>query len=174
MSENTNINSQVTSKEVGANAPTSSAKKNLTNKDIIVVKALVPFVCYSCPSTHDSFLWADTGDTQEMTFAQLKIMAQRHRRYFTEKWLIPLNDEAINKLQLKEVFNKNFDMRKDMKSLYGNDVNMVKSKISYVAESDLEALKSKIIDATKQGKIVNIKILRVLEARFDLELMDLI
>ena len=155
-------------------AKDKTVEKVLAAKDIIIVKSLVPMVFYTCPVTHDSFFWYDIGETQELTFAQLKTIAQQHRRFFTEKWIIPLNDEAIGKLQLKDIFNVNFDLRRDMKLLYNGSIDQVREKLEHVAEDDYEPLKAKIIKATKAGKIDNVKILRLLEKHFDIELMDLV
>ena len=61
-----------------------------------------------------------------------------------------------------------------MKLLYGNDVDAVKDKICYVTEKDKPEVIEKIKNAVKQGKIVNIKIIRLLENEFEIDLMDLI
>lgn len=147
-------------------------KKNFKDTDKIIVKALVPNVHYTCPKTLDYFNWAEVGDEQEMTFAQLKIMKIKHRNYFTKKWLYIENETALDLLGISDIFAVKFT-RTDMKLLYGNDVEAVKDKICYVTEKDKPEVIEKIRNAVKQGKIVNIKIIRLLENIFNIDLMEL-
>lgn len=147
-------------------------KKNFKDTDKIIVKALVPNVHYTCPKTLDYFNWAEVGDEQEMTFAQLKIMKIKHRNYFTKKWLYIENETALDLLGISDIFAVKFT-RTDMKLLYGDDVNAVKDKICYVTEKDKPEVIEKIRNAVKQGKIVNIKIIRLLENIFNIDLMEL-
>ena len=147
-------------------------KKNFKDTDKIIVKALVPNVHYTCPKTLDYFNWAEVGDEQEMTFAQLKIMKIKHRNYFTKKWLYIENETALDLLDISDIFAVKFT-RTDMKLLYGNDVEAVKDKICYVTEKDKPEVVEKIRNAVKQGKIVNVKIIRLLENEFEIDLMEL-
>ena len=147
-------------------------KKNFKDTDKIIVKALVPNVHYTCPKTLDYFNWAEVGDEQEMTFAQLKIMKIKHRNYFTKKWLYIENETALDLLDISDIFAVKFT-RTDMKLLYGNDVEAVKDKICYVTEKDKPEVIEKIRNAVKQGKIVNVKIIRLLENEFEIDLMEL-
>ena len=151
----------------------NTTAKSIRDNDKVIVKALVPNVHYTCPKTLDYFNWAEVGDTQEMTFAQLKIMKNKHQGYFTKKWLYPKNETVLNKLGIDDIFAVKFT-KNDIKLLYGNDVDAVKDKISYVTETDKPEVIEKIKNAVKQGKIVNIKIIRLLENEFEIDLMDLI
>lgn len=154
-------------------AQKTTTAKSIRDDDIIIVKSLVPNVHYTCPKTLDYFNWAEVGDEQEMTFAQLKIMKNKHKGYFSKKWLYPKNETVLRKLGIDEIFAVKFT-RTDMKLFYGNDVDAVKEKICYVTENDKPELIEKIKNAVKQGKIVNIKIIRFLENEFEIDLMDLI
>ena len=42
----------------------------------IQVQSLVPVVCYSCPVTFEYFSWLEIGDTQEMTYKQIRSKQQ--------------------------------------------------------------------------------------------------
>ena len=101
-------------------------------------------------------------------------MKNKHSGYFTKKWLFPQNDSALKKLGIDDIFAGKFDEKKDMKLFYGDDVEAVREKLSYIAPENKENIGNKVIKAVKQGKIVNIKILRLLEKELDVELMDLV
>jgi hypothetical protein len=170
------LNKNVENPEIGAagETPAAPATSPTLNDDTkIIVKALVPAVYYTCSKTFDTFAWVEVGDTQEMTYLQLKLMKAKHPRYFTEKWLLPCDDEALNKLNLTSVY-RNTLSRGDMKILYGSDVQAAEDLLSGLSDDALTELTQKVKNAVKNGKIVNIKIIRLLEKQLGVELMKLV
>lgn len=150
-----------------------TAAKSIRDNDVIVVKSLVPNVYYTCSKTLDTFSWADVGDAEEMTFAQLKVMKNKHGGYFTKKWLYPEDDMARKKLGIDSIFATTFE-KKDMRLLYGNDVTAVKEKLHYIPAEEKAAYIKRVQTDVKQGKITNVKIIRLLEKELDISLMDLV
>lgn len=149
------------------------AEQILHDDTKITVQSLVPWVCYTCPITFETFSWLEVGDTQEMTYKQLRIMNAKHSRYFTEKWLKPLNDDVLNKLKIKKYFENNLS-RGDVKLLCGNDAGAAEQMLINLNPEAKTALAKKAIKAAKDGKISNIKIIRLIEKNLDVEIMDLI
>ena len=154
-------------KKSGA-APPSPALKDDTK---VTVRALVPAVYYTCLKTMDSFAWEEVGDEQEMTYMQIKTMKAKHPRYFTEKWLLICNDEVLKKLNLTNVFAGKVT-REDMKKFYGSDVGAAKELLAGLSDDAKAGLVEKVINGVKNGKIENIKIIRLLEAQLGIELMQ--
>ena len=148
------------------------AKKIFKDTDKIIVKALVDNVHYTCPKTFEYFHWENARDEQEMTFEQVKLMKVKHKNYFTNKWLFIEDEAVLDALGISDIFAVKFT-RADMKLLYGNDVDAVKDKICYVTEKDKPEVIEKIKNAVKQGKIVNIRIIKLLERTFNIDLMEL-
>lgn len=149
------------------------ADKILDDDTKITVQSLVPVVCYSCPITFETFVWVEVGDTQEMTFKQLRIMNTKHPRYFTDKWLKPLNDDVLEKLKLKKYFENNLS-RGDLKLLFGNDVAAVEEMLTNLNPDAKSELAKKAVKAAKDGRINNVKIIRLIEKHLGVEIMDLI
>lgn len=139
----------------------------------ITVQALVPVVCYSCPVTFETFNWMEVGDTQEMTYKQIRIMSVKHPRYFSERWLKPLNDDVLEKLKLKRFFESNLT-RGDLKLLCGNDVKAVEELLANLNSDAKSELAKKAVKVAKDGKINNIKIIRLIEKYLGVEIMGLI
>lgn len=167
--ENKNLNP-----DNGAAEQIAPATSNVLNDDTrIVVEARVSAVYYTCPVTFETFSWLEVGDTQEMTFKQLRIMNTKHPRYFSEKWLKPLNDDVLEKLKLKKYFENNLS-RGDLKLLFGNDVGAVEELLINLNPDAKSELAQKAVKAAKNGKISNIKIIRLIEKYLDVEIMDLI
>ena len=139
----------------------------------ITVQALVINICYTCPITFETFNWMEIGDTQEMTYKQIMIMSVKHPRYFSEKWLKPLNDEVLEQLKLKKFFENNLS-RGDLKLLFGNDVGAVEEMLTNLNPDSKAELAPKAVKAAKDGKISNIKIIRLIEKHLGVEIMELI
>lgn len=139
----------------------------------ITVQSLVPVVCYSCPITFEYFSWLEVGDTQEMTYKQIRIMSVKHPRYFSEKWIKPLNDDVLEKLKLNKYFESNLS-RGDLKLLFGNDVAAVEEMLTNLNPDSKAELAPKAVKAAKDGKISNVKIVRLIEKNLCVEIMDLI
>lgn len=160
-------------------APAAPEENKITNPvklgddTVITVKALVPKVYYTCPVTHDVFAWEEVGDTQDMTFKQLKTMKAKYSRYLTDKWILPQNDEAIKKLGLDKVYGEKLTIQ-DRILLRGNDVDAVAELISKLNNDGRTELARYAEKSAKEGKLVNIKIIRLLEEQLDIELMQLV
>ncbi|MBQ3543549.1 MAG: hypothetical protein IJA34_00955 [Lachnospiraceae bacterium] len=155
------------------NIDVTATAKTIKDSDKIVVKSLKPNVYYTCPKTMDTFIWAEVGEVQSMTFAQIKLMKNKHKGYFTKKMLYPQNEAAIEKLGLNKIFAIKFE-RKDWQVLFGNNVEEAREKIGFVPASERAAFIKKVENYVKQGRIVNIKIIKLLEKEFDVELMSLV
>ena len=147
--------------------------KILNDDTKITVQALVPFVYYTCPVTFETFSWLEVGDTQEMTFKQLRIMNTKHPRYFTEKWLLPNNEVVLKKLHLDKIYATKVN-RSDMKLFCGDNIKDVDELLSGLDSNAKTELTPKIVKYVKDGKIANVKMIRLLEKKLGVELMDLV
>ncbi len=145
----------------------------LNDETVIVVEARVPAVYYTCPITFETFSWLEVGDKQEMTYKQLRIMNAKHPRYFTEKWLLPCNNAVLKKLNLEKVYAKKVN-RTDMKKLYGSNIGDVEELLSQLGSAAKADLIPRVVKYVKDGKIANVKIIRLLEKQLRVELMDLV
>lgn len=166
--ENKNLNPDEAAEQA------ASATSNVLNDDTrIVVEARVPAVYYTCPVTFETFSWLEVGDTQEMTFKQLRIMNTKHPRYFTEKWLLPNDGTVMKKLHLDKIYATKVN-RADMKRFCGGDIKDVEELLSGLDSNAKTELTPKIVKYVKDGKITNVKMIRLLEKQLNVELMDLV
>ena len=110
---------------------------------------------------------------EQMTYKQIRIMSVKHPRYFSEKWLKPLNDEVLDKLKLKRFFENNLS-RGDLKLLFGNDVAAVEEMLVNLNPDAKTELANKAVKSAKDGKINNVKIIRLIEKHLDVEIMKLV
>ena len=98
-------------------------------------------------------------------------MSVKHPHYLSERWLKPLNDEVLEKLKLKRFFESNLS-RGDLKLLCGNDAGAVEELLTNLNPDAKQKLAKKAIKAAKDGKINNVKIIRLIEQYLGVEIMD--
>ena len=170
------IEEKTTEESVVEKAETKTVAKEartVKDTDIVTVKSLVSNVHYTCPKTNDYFVWHDEGEEQEMTVAQLKVMKNQHNGYFSKKFLYPKDEAVLKKLNLQDYFKVKFG-RGDMKLLYGDDVEVAKEKVMTIPDDEKDAFIVKVKKAVKDGKIANVKIIRMLERELGIDLMVLV
>ena len=148
------------------------AKKIFKDTDKIIVKALVDNVHYTCPKTFEYFHWENARDEHEMTFEQVKLMKVKHKNYFTNKWLFIEDEAVLDALGISDIFAVKFT-RADMKLLYGNDVDAVKEKLCYITKKEEPEVIEKIKNAVIKGMVIDIRIIKLLERTFNIDLMEL-
>ena len=158
--------------ENGAVKSAPAASTAIKDDTVISVKALVPNVFYTCDKTYDSFAWFEVGDLQEMTYQQLKTMKAKHPRYFTEKWLVPCSDDVIKKLGLTDIYKRAFKTA-DMRLLYdGTNLKEIEDLLSGLTDTAIAGLTQNVVKAVKNGKIDKVQVIRLLEKKLGIELMQ--
>ena len=84
---------------------------------------------------------------------------------------MPLNEEVVKKLKIDELYVN--ELRKeDLKKFYSNNYEEAEVFIDTLNGELLEMLKDKIIKAVKTGTITNAKMIRLLERKLDVDLMQ--
>lgn len=170
------IEEKATDKPVEEKTETKSVAKEartVKDTDIVVVKSLKNNVHYTCPKTNDYFVWPDEGSEEKMTVAQLKVMKNQHNGYFSKKFIYPKDEAVLKKLNLQDYFKVKFG-RGDMKLLYGDDIEVAKEKVMTIPDDEKDAFIVKVKKAVKDGKIANVKIIRMLERELGIDLMVLV
>lgn len=147
--------------------------KSISDADVFNVRSLVPNIHYTCSKTQDYYIWSEVGDENQMTFSQLKVMKNKHIGYFSKNWLMIMDDNASKKLGVDKYYLDGFT-NKDYRILYGSDVEKVEKKLAYISDEEKEKMAKKIITSVSNGDIQNVKIIRLLEKAFDIDLMDLV
>ena len=100
-------------------------------------------------------------------------MNTKYPRYFTEKWLLPNDGTVMKKLHLDKIYTTKVN-RADMKRFCGDDIKDVEELLSGLDSNAKTELTPKIVKYVKDGKIANVKMIRLLEKKLGIELMDLV
>lgn len=166
-----------------ATAPTkrTSRRKNtrqsddvedaLSDSDMIEVESLIPNVVYEDSRTGNYYEWSEIGHCEDMAFDEIKNMHRKHKTYFTDMWLKPLDERVIKKLGLSRTYDK-YDFLVDESNYTNDHIDEVLDGLSSAPASLKIAIVNRIKDMVADGTVSDIKVVRKLEKRLDIDLIS--
>lgn len=143
----------------------------LEDSDEIEVVSLVPNVSYKDSKTLDMYEWNEIGHSEYMTFDTLKNLWRSHKGYFKNLWLKPMDDRVINKFGLTKTFEKYEYLMEGSnytKKNIGAICNAIKETPNGLKFSVCNKVKNLVID----GEISDVSVIRTLEDRLNIDLID--
>ena len=153
------------------NKKKNAKREPLNDYDEIEVVSLIPNVSYKDSKTHDFYEWDKVGHVEYMTVEVLKNLWRSHKGYFRNMWLKPNDERIITQFGLNKIYDK-YDFLMD-------ESNYTKKNIDTICETIVNApnaLKSSLYDKVKNlvidGSITDVSIIRKLENRLKIDLID--
>ena len=139
--------------------------------DEIEVVSLVSNVSYKDRVTGDMYEWDEAGHIERMTVETLDNMWRNNKGYFNNLWLKPNDERVIKRFSLAKKFEK-YEYLMD-------GSNYTKKNIGEICKAIVEtpiALKLSICDKVKSlvvnGEITDVFVIRELEKRLKIDLID--
>lgn len=146
-------------------------REPLNDLEEIEVVSLIPNVSYKDSNTGDFYEWDEIGHVEYMPVSVLKNLWRGYKGYFRNMWLKPNDDRIINQFGLTKIYDK-YDFLMD-------ESNYTKKNIDTICETIVNApngLKASLYDKVKNlvinGDITDISIIRKLENRLKIDLID--
>lgn len=146
-------------------------KEELKDTDDIEVVSLVPNVSYKDSKTLDMYEWDKVGHVEYMTFEVLKNMWRNNKGYFKNLWLKPNDDRVINKFGLTKTFEK-YEYLMDADNYTKKNVNALCDAISNTPNGLKFAICDKIKSMVVNGEVTDASVLKALEKRLNIDLID--
>lgn len=143
----------------------------LVDSDMIEVESLIPNVVYEDSRTGNYYEWSDIGHCEDMTFDEVKNMHRKYKTYFNDMWLKPLDERVIKKLGLSRTYDK-YDFLVDESNYTNDHIDDVLDGISSAPTSLKIAIVNRIKDMVADGTVSDIKVVRKLEKRLDIDLIS--
>lgn len=143
----------------------------LSDSDMIEVESLIPNVVYEDSRTGNYYEWSEIGHCEDMAFDEIKNMHRKHKTYFTDMWLKPLDERVIKKLGLSRTYDK-YDFLVDESNYTNDNIDEVLNGISSAPASLKIAIVNRIKDMVADGAVSDIKVVRKLEKRLDIDLIS--
>lgn len=143
----------------------------LEDSDEIEVVSLIPNVVYEDERTGNYYEWEKIGHCEDMTFDEIKNMHRKYKAYFNDMWLKPLDERVIKKLNLARNYEK-YDYLMDEKNYTAKNIDEVLDGISSVSNGLKISIITRLKDMVAEGLISDIKVIKKLEDRLDIELIS--
>ena len=168
--ENVNEEEKKTTKTVKKTVNEEKQEK-LMDSDEIEVVALVPNVSYKDSKTGDMYEWDAVGHIELMTFDTLKNMWRLHKGYFRNMWLKPNDARVINQFGLTKVFEKH-EYLMDASNYTKKNIKSICEAISETPNSLKFSICDKVKNMVVSGEVTDIFVIKELEKRLNIDLID--
>lgn len=149
----------------------ADVEDTLSDSDMIEVESLIPNVVYEDNRTGNYYEWEEIGHCEDMTFDEVKNMHRKYKTYFNDMWLKPLDERVIKKLGLSRTYDK-YDFLVDESNYTNDHIDEVLDGISSAPTSLKIAIVNRIKDMVADGTVSDIKVVRKLEKRLDIDLIS--
>lgn len=149
----------------------ADVEDTLSDSDMIEVESLIPNVVYEDSRTGNYYEWSEIGHCEDMTFDEVKNMHRKHKTYFNDMWLKPLDERVIKKLGLSRTYDK-YNFLVDESNYTNDNIDEVLDGISSAPASLKIAIVNRIKDMVADGTVSDIKVVRKLEKRLDIDLIS--
>ncbi len=143
----------------------------LSDSDVIEVMSLIPNVVYEDNRTGNCYKWEEIGYCEDMTFDEVKNMHRKYKTYFNDMWLKPLDERVIKKLGLARTYEK-YDFLVNESNYTSAHIDEVLDGLSSAPASLKIAIVNRIKDMVADGTVSDIKVVRKLEKRLDIDLIS--
>lgn len=143
----------------------------LSDSDMIEVMSLIPNVVYEDNRTGNYYEWEEIGHCEDMTFDEIKNMHRKYKTYFNDMWLKPIDDRVVRKLGLSRTYEK-YDFLVDESNYTNDHIDEVLDGLSSAPASLKIAIVNRIKDMVADGTVSDIKVVRKLEKRLDIDLIS--
>lgn len=146
-------------------------KEELKDADEIKVISLVPNVSYKDSKTLDMYEWDKVGHVEYMTFETLKNLWRNNKGYFKNLWLKPNDDRVINKFGLTKTFEK-YEYLMEASNYTKKNIGSICNAISETPNGLKFAICDKVKNLVVNGELTDVHVIRELEKRLDIELIN--
>lgn len=147
--------------------------KQLKDKDKIKVISLIPNVSYLDKRTGDEYEWEESEQIEVLEYSVIRDMWKNYKSYFKNYWLKPLDDRVIQELGLSKLY-KDYDFVMDDANYTKENIESICEKYGNAPRQLKPSICNRIKTLVKEGKISNVKIIRTLENKLDVDLISLI
>lgn len=169
--ENDVVNAVETMGEENKNVVKKVIKEELKDTDEIEIVSLVPNVSYKDSKTFDMYEWDEVGHVEPMSFETLKNMWRNNKGYFKNLWLKPNDDRVINKFGLTKTFEK-YEYLMDASNYTKKNINALCEAISDTPNGLKFAICDKIKSMVVNGEVTDASVLKAIEKRLNIDLID--
>lgn len=139
-------------------------KKRKIERDelITVMNYTTGKVVYRSPKTGAELVFYEFGDTDEIEFGELITMKNAYRRYLTEPWLFIFDEDVIDHLGLKQVY-ENLLRPEEVDRFFYLPLNKMKNILEKAPLGLKDLIASKAARKIKEGTLDSVSKIKLIE-----------
>lgn len=143
----------------------------LNDSDEIEVISIIPNVSYKDSKTLDMYEWDVAGHVEYMSFETLKNLWRSNKGYFKNMWLKPNDDRVINKFGLTKTFEK-YEYLMNASNYTKKNIGKICDSIANTPNGLKIAICDKVKDMVVNGEVSDVTVIRALENRLNIDLIE--
>lgn len=151
----------------------ANREEKLLDTEEIAIESLVPNVSYKDSKTGDDYDWDEVGHIEYLTVETLKNMWRSYKGYFRNMWLRPLDDRVIKQFGMGKFFSE-YDCLLNADYYTRENLPTILTQIAKSPTPLKTSIINRIHSFVKDGELTDVKVLRDIEKRFDLDLISLL
>lgn len=162
MEDKEKIESQEVKKKRKINKDEVVTCKNITNGTLI----------YVSKKTGAEYLMEGYGTTELFDVGELITMKSSHSRILTEPWMVIEDDDVIDFLGLRSVYDKISVPLDKIDNFFEKSVNQMKSALKVAPNGIKTLIASRAKTLMDEGKLDSINKIRLIESTLNITLLD--
>lgn len=139
------------------------------NELICTRSAVEGRLTYISPKTGMTVIWENTGAEEYIEFSELVTMKASRSRFLTEPWLIIEDEEVIEYLGLKHLYNSIVDPDEVDDFLITANHRTLSKKIENMPTGTKRLLSDRARKLIKDERLNDLRVIRVLEEKLNVE-----
>lgn len=146
-------------------------KRQIDKSDSVTVRSVVNNdLIYVSRRSHITIEWAEYGDEQYVEVGELMTMKSSQPKFLTEPWLIIEDEDVVEFLGLKSVYDKLIPIENIEKFLLNTKPEVIEEQLKMAPRGMKDLVVDKAREMVENDKLYDIRIMRILDKVLNIEL----
>ena len=150
------------------------SKKEISGETKVILRSVVPHLTYVAKRGWPELRWNKVDDTNSLTFDEFVDMRNQQSKFLDKPWLIIETEDVLDLFPAYRDLYASFASMEKLDWLNGSDMDVIAAKLGKVPQSMYSTLLSKVTGLIASGEIDNIKVIKLLEGKLGVKLLNLI
>lgn len=161
-------------KEKTKQPPKRKVKKQIERNALIPCRSIVyGGLTFKSQKTGAVIVWENYGIVEDVEYQDLQGMKASGSRFLKEPWIIPEDEEVIDALKLREVYDEIVDLE-DLEAFFKQSFDQIQESIGKIPNGMKELLKSKAVEMIREEKLNDIRIIKLIDKELNSDLLSLL
>lgn len=154
--------------------PKRRVKKQIERNALIPCRSIVyGGLTFKSKKTGAVIVWENYGIVEDVEYQDLQGMKASGSRFLKEPWIIPEDEEVIDALKLREIYDEIVDLE-DLEGFFKQSFAQIQESIGKIPDGMKELLKSKAVEMIKKEELNDLRIVKLIDRELNCDLLSLL